>query len=290
MKAKAPSLKVITAASCLGAPDQRCNLGPVLLARTLASEAPAGLVLHRDLKPPPGEGLEALVPFLGELAREVTVLLGQQQRIAVVGGDHSCAIGTWRGMAGALAAPLGLVWIDAHMDAHTPATSPSGQWHGMPVATLLGEGEPRLLAPDGAVIAPQNLCLIGVRSYEPAEDELLQRLGVKVFGMADVRSMGFEQVLAEAVAIVTRNTTAYGISIDLDGIDPIDAPAVGSPVVGGIAAADLIAGLRGLCDDDRLRLVEVAEFNPVLDVEQRTLQLLLHILTVVSGGNDESDY
>ena len=285
------ALKVIGAASGLGAPDGRCARAPAVIWKA-GQQAGLGVEWGVIVEPATGaQGLAGLVDFTINLAGTVATAIALEpgRRVAVIGGDHSCAIGTWNGVARSIGGPIGLIWVDAHMDAHTPETSPSGKWHGMPVATLLGHGVPALvnLAPRGYVVQPQHLVLVGVRSYEPPEQELLQRLGVKVFTDDDVDRIGFENVMRQAQQIVTDGTLAYGISIDLDGLDLRDAPGVGSPVVGGIAAKQLLAVLAKLASDPRLAAMEIVEFNPVIDVEHRTERLVLALLAAMSGKAGE---
>ena len=280
MDDKQSVLQIIAAASGLGAPDQRCALGPEAVLAALGRQ---GEIVRPSLT----EGRAALESLVAQLANAAAASLNSEQRIAILSGDHSCAIGSWRGVSRAVSGPLGLIWIDAHMDAHTPESSPSGHWHGMPLAALLGQG---LLGSEGSVIRPENLCLLGVRSFEAAEAELLQQLGVRVMSMDEVNCIGVEAAMAEALAIAKTGTAGYGLSIDLDGLDPADAPGVGSPVVGGIRAAELLPVLAGLALDTQFRALEVAEFNPVNDVEQRTLQLVLQMLDLISGAAYEPDY
>src|SRR5262249_39334497 len=114
----------------------------------------------------------------------------------VLGGDHTCAGGTWSGVARVLkeksegGGSLGLVWIDAHMDSHTPATSHTGRLHGMPLAWLLGEDDDPLYGLASGVIEARHVALVGVRSYEPEEADRLERLGVRVFMISEIRSRG----------------------------------------------------------------------------------------------------
>jgi len=280
MNEKQSVLKIIAAASGIGAPDQRCGQGPEAVLAALGWQG-------QVITPLPCGGREALKSFVAKLANAVAVLLETEQRIAILSGDHSCAIGSWRGVSRAVGGPLGLIWVDAHMDAHTPESSPSGHWHGMPVAALLGQGA---LGSEGAMVRPENLCLLGVRSFEAPEAELLRQLGVRVISMDEVNCLGMEVAMAEALTVAKRGTAGYGLSIDLDGLDPADAPAVGSPVVGGIRAAEWLPVLAGLALDAQFRALEVAEFNPVNDVEQRTLQLVLQMLNLISGAAYESDH
>ena len=198
----------------------------------------------------------------------------------VLGGDHSCAIGTWKGIASALAprGPLGLVWIDAHMDAHTPETTPSGMLHGMPLACLLGRGDPRLALEPAAALDPRRLCLVGVRSFESGEAALLERLGVRVFPMREVARRGLVPVMDEALAIARSGSGGYGISLDLDAIDPRDAPGVGTAVRDGIRGSDIRGVFARLADDPLLAALEIAEYNPARDRNGLTARLVQDVV------------
>jgi arginase len=161
------------------------------------------------------------------------------------------------------------------MDAHTPRTTPSGKLHGMPVACLLGHGEPRLTAiAGGARLDPRRVCLVGVRSFEAEEAALLKRLGVRVFFMSEVRRRGLAAVMKQALAIARGDGGRYGVSLDLDGLDPRDAPGVGLPVAEGIRAADLVRSLSGLARDTSLAAVEIAEYNPYKDRRGATARVV----------------
>lgn len=228
------------------------------------------------------------------LAREVTAVLESGRFPLVLGGDHSCAIGTWSGVASALAprGHLGLVWIDAHMDSHTRATSWSGMPHGMPLAALLGYGEAKALsAQAGSTVTegtldPRHVALVGIRSYEPAEAELLERLGVRVIEQREVDARGIGSVLAEAVAIARTGTAGYGISLDLDAVDPQEAPGVGTAVAGGIPGPPLTAALARCCGDEHLGAVEIVEYNPHRDRHGRTARLVENLMAAVLVGRD----
>ena len=195
-----------------------------------------------------------------------------------IGGDHSCAVGTWSGVADALRAsgPFGLVWIDAHMDMHVPQTTPSGATHGMPVAALLGEGAPELtsIAETAPALSARHVCLVGARSFEPEEIAFAERFGVRVIGMEEVHRRGIDAALAEAHDIASRGTTGFGVSLDLDAFDPSDAPGVGSPVPGGMAVADFIVPWRKLYADPRCLGLELVEYNPAHDKSARTARLM----------------
>jgi arginase len=284
-------LALIGAASRLGMPDSACDQAPAFLRRHLATlpHLRGRYAWHALLRasttlpasgafPPPGLG-----PFSRRLAKAVDECVAAMRRFMVFGGDHACAIGTWTGAARGLRprGDMGLIWIDAHMDAHTLSTSPSGRAHGMPVATLLGHGDPTLEFFGGAAppaVLPRNLCLIGVRSFESGEAALLQRLGVRIVMMDEVRRRGLAAVLREALDQVSAHTAGFGVSLDLDAIDPRDAPGVTTAVGRGIAADDLLPPLRDACADRRCIGMEVVEFNPPADRNGRTAQLVEQIV------------
>jgi arginase len=168
--------------------------------------------------------------------------------------------------------------MDAHMDAHTPQTTPSGMLHGMPLACLLGNGDPRLAARESSALDPRRVCLVGVRSFEGGEAALLERLGVRVFLMREVERRGLEKVMDEALAIARDGTGGFGISLDLDALDPRDAPGVGIAVPGGIRGIELSRALARLKQDPALAAFEIAEYNPYRDRQRTTARLIGEIV------------
>jgi arginase len=221
------------------------------------------------------------------LAYEVCDAVRTNTSFAVLGGDHSCAVGTWSGAANALRGDgsLGLIWVDAHMDSHRVETSPSGRFHGMPLACLLGHGEKALttIAHAPPALRPEHVAVVGVRSYEPEEAELLRRLGVRVFFMGEVEKRGLATVMEEAGRIALNGTAGAGISIDLDALDPLDASAVGSPEPGGLVAADLCAALSRFAVDRRVVGCEIVEFNPTLAGAVKTAKIIEDLLVSFQG-------
>ena len=289
------TVNLIGAAWGLGASEAGCESGP---------EALQSVEMERQIKKygmvpawramiyapsPHGDNLRTVTSLCHQLADATGQLTVSGRPFGVVGGDHSCAIGTWNGARRALDGSLGLLWIDAHMDAHTPASSRSGALHGMPLACLLGYGDPALTALDTRlpVLRPQDVCLIGVRSYEPEERDLLDSLGVRVFPMAEITAQGLDAVIVEALAQVTADTVAYGISIDLDAIDPADAPGVGTPEDGGIPGGELVAALARIPRALSPVALEVAELNPRKDPDQSTAALVCKLLGAVLGKRDK---
>jgi arginase len=218
----------------------------------------------------------------------------------VIGGDHSCAIGTWSGVGAALKqgenkdARLGLIWFDAHMDAHTPATSPSQALHGMPLACLLGYGDAHLtdLMDHGVgekhrpVLRPEDVCLIGVRSFEWGEAALLHQLGVRVYFMAEVRERGLPEIVREALLRVRRETDGFGVSIDLDVLEPAEEPGVGSPVPGGIALHDMLEALAWVRATSGLKALEIVEYNPYSDHHFDTAAAVADLARTIVGTNN----
>jgi arginase len=265
---------VIGAASGAGAPDPGCAEGPDALRRyRVFHDTPLQRVewdgmlrVPRALQDTP---LHAVAALSARLAGEVEAVLRAGNFPLVVGGDHSCAIGTWSGVRSALAGkgPLGLIWIDAHMDSHTFATTPSGQIHGMPLACLLGHGDAALTHIDGAEakLRPEHVCLIGVRSFETGEAALLHRLGVRVFSMDEIHRRGLADVFDAALAIVRHGTAGFGVSVDLDALDPGEEPGVGTPVPGGLHRTELAAALSHLRGDPAFVAMEIVEYNPRRD-------------------------
>jgi arginase len=194
--------------------------------------------------------------------------------LLVLGGDHSMAMGTWPSIVHAYPS-LGLIWVDAHLDAHTPDSSTTKNLHGMPLARLLG------LWGGERVFTPEQVCVLGIRSYEPKEYQHLKSLGVKLIMMDEILQKGLSNTLQEAIDYLKNNCTHLGLSIDLDAFDPIDCPGVGYREKNGIRAQDFFDFFQRLAYKDWVA-IEVAEFNPIQDIEQKTAlwlpQFLKHLL------------
>lgn len=216
------------------------------------------------------------------LANAVADKVQQKKFFTVLGGDHTCAIGTWSGATSEIS-PLGLIWIDAHMDSHNPETSHTGNIHGMPLACLLGVGDATLtkILGDSPKLQPEHVCLIGIRSYESEELALLKKLNVRIFFMEEVKQRGLSVIMQEALQIVTTGTKGFGISIDIDSMDPIEAPGTGVPEPDGLSAQSLIAGLHAIAQHSQLIGIEIAEFNPHLDQAQKTEKIIMQLLQAV---------
>ena len=288
--AKLSPLALLGAAIGCGAPDEHCADAPFALrdgglAETLTAAGLPAAWHAVHLAPKRSEGVDPLAA-VGDLARRLAddsaALTQQGRRFVSFGGDHTAAIGLWSGAARGLRqtagaqSRCGLIWVDAHMDAHTFATTQIRMIHGMPVACLLGHGEPRLTTLAGAApaVAPENLCLIGTRSFEAGEAALLAQLGVRIITMEEVRRIGFAAALTEARAIAGMNTAGYGLSLDVDAFDPREAPGTGYWEPDGLHADNVAAGLRQLVGDQRFVGLEVAEYNPHKDTDGRTARII----------------
>ncbi|OGT42778.1 MAG: hypothetical protein A3F42_02910 [Gammaproteobacteria bacterium RIFCSPHIGHO2_12_FULL_37_34] len=276
---------LISYASGLGGVDLRCGEGPLVIKRVIhATEVswdepifpPIPLSLRID---------EAVKQMCETLAKKVSAMVMRKQFVTVLGGDHTAAIGTWSGVYDALHAQgdIGLLWIDAHMDSHTPKTTESGRLHGMPLATLMGYGYPSLttILHSSPKIKPEHLCLIGVRSYERSEAELLKRLNVRIYFMDEIKARGFQTIFKEAIEIVCQYTIGYGISLDLDSIDPKEAPAVDVPAPNGLHAKDLMSEIIATMCDPKLVAMEIVEFDPSRDINDKTQKLIVDLMNAM---------
>jgi arginase len=212
-------------------------------------------------------------------AEAVVKTLEEGKTPLLLGGDHSLASGSVSGVAEFYrrqGKQIGVIWMDAHSDINTPETSLSGNVHGMPLAALLGLG-PEVLANIygyAPKIRPENTVLIGVRSIDAAERENLRRSGVtEVFTMRDIDERGMRTVMKEALRAASAGTAGYHVSLDMDWIDPEEAPGVGTPVRGGATYREAHLAMEILADHGGLLSFEIVEVNPVIDEHNRTAEL-----------------
>ena len=280
-----PELRLIGVASALGAPGPGSEAGPAALVALGITAAPlrAGMSAKWETTLAPHHEKHekrwpALTDLCGRLADATAAVIAAGKLPVILGGDHAMAAGTWRGVARAMKKPLGLVWIDAHLDAHTPETSPSENPHGMPLAALLGVDVAGLETIPGPVLDPQRIAVVGARSWEDDELRLLKAMGVRIFPMKEIRLRGLPAVMTDALALVRREGASFGISVDLDAIDPSQAPGVATPVTGGLDAEQLRQSLRGLARHADCAAIEIAEYDPGRDVGHCTGRLVVDLL------------
>jgi arginase len=267
---------------------RHCGMAAAMLRAEFARQKQGRLPIHwRMLYPEHRGSKEETLAKLNKAISQYTEnwILGNRPFL-VVGGDHSCALGTWAGVLNGLRQPdkFGLIWLDAHMDAHTFATSPYGNVHGMPVAALLGKADNKLAAmyPSSRAIKPEHFILIGVRSYEHEEYVLLKQAGVDIVFANQISELA--PVLLQAIDTLSLSCESIGISIDLDVIDPVDAPGVETPAVGGIKARDLLAALALVYRHPKVCGLEISEFTPENDINNKTLHLMKAIVEAFYGG------
>lgn len=287
------SLALIAAPCSLGSTHPGCAEGPAALKKSALLAELSSTTEWLEIHGLPGFGggllaIPQISAFCTALAEKVFQCLKQKRPFITIGGDHSCAIGTWSGVAAAFRhkGPVGLIWVDAHMDAHTANSSITGNPHGMPVAALLGHGDQQLTTVYGDFIKilPQHLCLIGVRSYEAEERSLLESLGVRIYYMEEVENRGLHTVMQEALQTVNRGTAGFGISIDLDGIDPLDAPGTGIHEKNGLSGQQLLECLKYIKNFPNFIAAEITEFNPTFEVDNRTEQLMVQIIAELASA------
>ncbi len=206
----------------------------------------------------------------------------------VLGGDHSVAAGTMAGVAEFYRRQqkkVGLIWIDAHADINTPETSPSGNVHGMPLAAILGLGPAELaniynFAPK---VSPENCVLVGVRDIDAREKENIKESGIEVYTMRDIDERGMRTVIEETLRVAGRGTAGYHVSLDMDWIDPEDAPGVGTPVRGGASYREGHLAMEIIADHGRMTSFEIVEVNPVIDEHNRTADLAVELTLSAFG-------
>jgi arginase len=206
----------------------------------------------------------------------------------VLGGDHSIAMGTLAGLSRHYRArkeKVGLIWFDAHADANTAETSPSGNIHGMPLAVALGLGAPSLvnLAGFSPMVDGSRAALVGIRDVDPAERPNVKASGIGAFTMRDIDERGMRAVMEEAIKRTTSGTAGIHVSFDLDGMDPDYAPGVGTPSPGGLSYREAHLAMEMLADTGKVLSAELVEVNPILDQRNGTAVLGVGLLTSLLG-------
>ena len=204
----------------------------------------------------------------------------------VLGGDHSIAVGAVSGVATHFRKEkkeVGYIWLDAHGDMNTPESSPSGNVHGMPLASVMGYGPPELTELLGfkPKVEPQNIVLVGVRDLDSQEKKLVKKSGVHVFTMRDIDERGMREVMSDALKYAMDDTGGIAVSLDMDFVDPSDAPGVGTPVRGGVTYREAHLAMEMIADSEAMVSLEIVEINPVIDEHNRTS--LLGVELVLSG-------
>lgn len=228
--------------------------------------------------------IDCIAPVAASVMEKVAACLQAGRMPLVLGGDHSLSMGSVRGAA--QIKRLGLIWVDAHADFNTPETTPSGNIHGMPLAALAGYGDhrlTRLLGTDRRAIDPANIVVVGVRQLDAGEKENLRQAGVKVLSMQHIDRSGMHSVMTRAIEIAGRDTQGIYLSMDMDALDPLYAPGVGTPVQGGLTYREAHLLCEMIAASGLLAGVDLVEVNPILDERNKTAALSVELILSVLG-------
>jgi arginase len=242
----------------------------------------------RDPGDPSARYLEPIYHVCNRLRLRVRRSLETGEVPVVLGGDHSIAIGTVSGVAEhfrSRAQKIGLIWVDAHGDMNTPESSPTGNIHGMPLATICGMGHPRLVEIGGfwPKVERHNVCLIGIRDIDEVERRIVRESGIHAYTMRDVDERGMRAVIQESIGFASDGTAGFHVSFDLDGMDPRDVPGTGTPVKGGINWREANLLMETVSDSARMTSLEITELNPVLDVRNQSGEVAVDLILSAFG-------
>ncbi|MCB6219455.1 arginase [Bacillus paralicheniformis] len=228
--------------------------------------------------------LKAITKASAKLAETVDKIVASGAFPLVLGGDHSIAIGTLAGLVKHYQ-NLGVIWYDAHADLNTKETSPSGNIHGMPLAISLGIGHEGLTGIYGkeTKIKAENIVIIGARSLDDGEKELIRDKGIKVYTMHEIDRLGMTRVMEETIDYLRGRTDGVHLSLDLDALDPNDAPGVGTPVAGGISYRESHLAMEMLEESKLITSAEFVEVNPILDEKNRTAEAAVALMGSLLG-------
>jgi len=227
--------------------------------------------------------LKPILEMASALADRVADSIALGHFPLALGGDHSLSLGSVRGAT--RRRNLGVIWLDAHGDFNTDATSPSGNIHGMPLAALCGLGDARLvkLGNPARMVNPRNVVVVGARDLDAGERALLQERGVSVIAMEQIDRIGMFEAVQRALEIASRGTEGIYLSLDLDALDPLDAPGVGTPVPGGLTYREAHLACEMIAESGRLVGMDLVEVNPILDERNRTALLAVELAASALG-------
>ncbi|MDM5332173.1 arginase [Ureibacillus composti] len=230
------------------------------------------------------KNLKAVADGNEKLSQKVDEAIRSNRFPLVFGGDHSIAIGTLAGVSKHYK-NLGVIWYDAHGDLNTAETSPSGNIHGMPLAVSLGIGHPTLTNIGGYCpkVKPENIVIIGARSLDEGERILIKENGIKVYTMHEVDRLGMTKVMEETISYLKERTDGVHLSLDLDGLDPEEAPGVGTPVAGGLSYRESHLAMEMLSESNIITSAEFVEINPILDEKNKTADVAVALMSSLLG-------
>ncbi len=228
--------------------------------------------------------LEPIVHASEELARLVSNSLQENEFPLLLGGDHSISLGSVSGVAH-VHKDIGVIWVDAHADFNTDTTTPSGNIHGMILAALAGIGDGRLVNASGWMpkINKETIVILGARDLDIQEQVLLREHNIHVFTMSDIDQRGMTSVTQEAIALASQHNNPIHLSLDMDSLDPREAPGVGTPVRGGLSYREAHLAMELLSVSQKLVSMDVVEVNPILDSENTTAKLAVELILSALG-------
>ena len=289
-------IRVIGAPMDLGADRRGVDIGPSAIRYAGLSEQlrqmgytvldVGNVVIPQPESQPVGNSrvkyLEPIVQVAGELSALVTAALEAGEFPLILGGDHSIALGSISGVA-RVHKDVSVIWVDAHGDFNTEETTPSGNIHGMVLAALAGLGQSQLVNFGGWApkIDASKLVIVGARALDPGEQALLRKHHIHVFTMSEIDEQGMHRVMQQALEIT--NDSPIHLSLDLDALDPQEAPGVGTPVRGGLSYREAHLVMEHICDSRRLVSMDVVEVNPLLDHKNETALLAVELIRSALG-------
>ncbi len=298
----AKTIKIIGVPSDLGANMRGSNMGPASL-RIANLQEQIKQMGHQvidlgDLNVPVRESLpqtiidnkylEPLENICKSLFKKTQESLQQGHLPLVIGGDHSISIGSISGVSEHYAKQnkkIGLIWVDAHADMNTPESSDSGNIHGMPLATILGEGHSSLksIGSRDKKVNPENVALIGIRNIDQNEKDVLKKSGIHYFTMREVDERGMYEIMKEAIEYASRDTEGIHVSFDIDGVDPLYAPGVSTAVKGGLSFREAHLILEMVAETKKVSSMDFVELNPFTDEGSRTAELVVELIQSALG-------
>ncbi len=232
--------------------------------------------------------LPEMLESAAKIVPAVKTILENGEFPVILGGDHSIAMNTFSAISSHFRSrneEIGLIWFDAHADMNTPESSPSGNLHGMPLATLFGFGVPELINLEGFApkLNPKRCVHIGARDLDNGEKRLIRELGVKCFTMADIDRFGMSDCVEKAIEIASQASAGFAVTFDVDALDPLDAPGSGTLVRGGFFYREAHLALEMCAESDKMRSFEIVEVNPTLDTNNRTSELAVELILSALG-------
>jgi arginase len=297
-----PKISIVGVPMDLGADRRGVDMGPSALRYADLNERLQGLGYEvQDLGDldviipetshfgdPRAKYLKEIADACTHLANLVLDIRAEGRTPLVLGGDHSIAVGTVSGVAEFFRRrkeKIGLIWFDAHADFNTPEISPSGNVHGMPMASIMGYGPIELTHVFGfsPKIQPQHAVMVGIREVDPAERSLVKSSGVRVFTMKDIDRRGIGAVMDEALSIVSQGTEGYAVTLDADFLDPYESPGVATPVRGGADYREAHLAMEMIADTKKMVSFEITEINPILDVHNKTAHFGMELILSAFG-------